>query len=188
MRSVYRKTGQKKHTAAVSAKACLLSLLILAACLLGGCHGKIATSSFAVPGSFDTEKKYTITFWAKNDTNKTQVKIYNKAVEGFEELYPNIDVQIRLYTNYGDIYNDVITNISTGTTPNVCITYPDNIATYMSGRNTVVELDDLITDDAYGFGGSELAFESPSVEKMTPKFLEECRIDGHPSGRSVRRR
>ena len=179
MRSVYRKTGRKKHTAAVSAKSCLLSLLVLAACLLGGCHGKIATSSFAVPGSFDTEKKYTITFWAKNDTNKTQVKIYNKAVEGFEALYPNIDVQIRLYTNYGDIYNDVITNISTGTTPNVCITYPDNIATYMSGKNTVVELDDLITDDAYGLGGSELAFESPSVEKMTPKFLEECRIDGH---------
>ena len=120
-----------KHTAPAGIRACLLSLLILAACLLGGCHGKIATSSFAVPGSFDTEKKYTITFWAKNDTNKTQVKIYNKAVEGFEALYPNIDVQIRLYTNYGDIYNDVITNISTGTTPNVCITYPDNIATYM---------------------------------------------------------
>ena len=157
--------------------AALLSVIAVAL-LLSGCHGKVQTSSFAVPGSFDTDKKYTITFWAKNDTNKTQVEIYNKAVEDFEKLYPNIDVKIRLYTNYGDIYNDVITNISTGTTTNVCITYPDNIATYMSGENVVVELDDLVADKKYGLGGSELAFESPTLEEMTPKFLEECRIDG----------
>lgn len=146
--------------------------------LLTGCHGKVQTSSFAVPDSFDTSKDFTITFWAKNDTNKTQVKIYNKAVEDFEALYPNIEVKLRLYTNYGDIYNDVITNISTGTTPNVCITYPDNIATYMSGENVVVELDDLAANKKYGLGGSELAFESPTMEEMTPKFLDECRIGG----------
>ena len=158
--------------------AALLALVMLVSFLLAGCHGKVETTSFSTPDSFDTGKKYTITFWAKNDTNKTQVNIYNKAVEDFEALYPNIEVKIRLYTNYGDIYNDVITNISTGTTPNVCITYPDNIATYMSGENVIVELDDLAADKQYGLGGSELAFESPSMEEMTPKFLEECRING----------
>ena len=50
-------------------------------------------------------------------------------------------MNLRLYTDYGDIYNDVITNISTGTTPNVCITYPDHIATYLTGDNVVVPLD-----------------------------------------------
>ena len=152
--------------------------LLGAAALLGGCHGKVQTSSFSAPEHFDTGKDYTITFWAKNDTNKTQVKIYNQAVEDFEKLYPNIHVKLRLYTNYGDIYNDVITNISTGTTPNVCITYPDNIATYMSGENVVVQLDDLAGDQRYGLGGSEVAFTSPTLEEMTPKFLEECRING----------
>ena len=34
----------------------------------------------------------------------------------------------------------MITNISTGTTPNVCITYPDHIATYLTGDNVVVPL------------------------------------------------
>ena len=158
----------------------ILALFALTAAVLlsGGCHGKVETSSFSVPESFDTERNFTVTFWAKNDTNKTQVAIYNKAVEDFEALYPNIKVKTRLYTNYGDIYNDVITNISTGTTPNVCITYPDNIATYMSGENVVVELDDLAADGKYGFGGSELAFDSPSGEEIIPKFLDECRIGG----------
>ena len=41
---------------------------------------------------------------------------------------------MRLYTDYGEIYNDVITNIATDTTPNVCITYPDHIATYLTGE------------------------------------------------------
>ena len=45
-------------------------------------------------------------------------------------------MNLNLYTDYGKIYNDVITNISTNTTPNVCITYPDHIATYLTGQNT----------------------------------------------------
>lgn len=87
-------------------------------------HGSKGLSAFAVPESFDETRNYEITFWAKNDTNKTQTAIYQKAITDFEGIYPNIRVNLRLYTNYGDIYNDVITNISTGTTPNVCITYP----------------------------------------------------------------
>ena len=129
------------------------------AMLLGGCHGGVSTTSFAVPDTFDEDASHEITFWAKNDTNKTQVKIYNEAVAGFEKLYPKIKVNLRLYTNYGDIYNDVITNISTGTTPNVCITYPDHIATYKTGQNVVVPLDDLVSDDKYGLGGSQLKFD-----------------------------
>ena len=71
---------------------------------------------------------------------------------------------------------DVITNISTDTTPNVCITYPAHIATYLTGNNVVVPLDDLYTDDKYGLGGSELKFDSPSIDEMVDKFVEEGKI------------
>ena len=98
--------------------ACLLSAILLAT-LLGGCHGQRALDPFAIPESFDTSRDYEITFWAKNDTNLTQVRIYEKAVEDFETLYPNIKVNLRLYTDYGRIYSDVVTNIATRTTPNV---------------------------------------------------------------------
>ena len=139
-----------------------------------GCHGRREQAEFTVPESFDKSKTYEITFWAKNDTNKTQTDIYKQAIEDFQALYPNITVTLRLYTNYGDIYNDVITNISTGTTPNVCITYPDHIATYLTGDNVVVPLDDLAADARYGLGGSELKFDGPTADEIVPQFLEEC--------------
>ncbi len=155
-----------------------LLLLLLGALFLTGCHGSKDSSAFVIPESFDQNRDYEITFWAKNDTNKTQTDIYKKAISDFQKLYPNITVNLRLYTDYGKIYNDVITNIATDTTPNVCITYPDHIATYLTGKDTVVSLDDLFSDAKYGFGGSELLFDSPSKEELIPKFLEECSLNG----------
>lgn len=164
----------RTRAAALLAAACLAGGL-----LLTGCHGQRRQAAFTVPDTFDTTRRYEITFWAKNDTNVRQTEIYRQAIEDFQALYPNITVTLRLYTDYGDIYNDVITNISTGTTPNVCITYPDHIATYLTGDNVVVPLDELFADEAYGLGGSALAFDSPAQGEIVPQFLEECRLGGH---------
>ena len=152
---------------------------IFATLVLTGCHGSQGSNEFNIPESFDESKNIEITFWAKNDTNKTQTAIYNKAIEDFEKIYPNITVNMRLYTDYGKIYNDVITNISTNTTPNVCITYPDHIATYMTGSNTVVPLDGLFADEKYGLGGSEVKFDSVRADEIVPEFLDECMIGDH---------
>ena len=154
-----------------------LLLLIALTLPLAACHGKSRLSSFEVPDGLGDEI-YEITFWAKNDTNKVQSEIYKKAKESFEALYPNIKVTIRFYTNYGDIYNDVITNIATKTTPNVCITYPDHIATYMTGENVVAPLDGLIDDERYGLGGSELRFDCPTKNEIVPEYLAEGYLSG----------
>lgn len=162
-----------------------LSLLLLTAVTvvtvlpLTGCHGSRGMDAFAIPEEFDTARNYEITFWAKNDTNKTQTRIYEKAISDFESLYPNVKVNLRLYTDYGKIYNDVITNISTQTTPNVCITYPDHIATYLTGTNCVVPLDELFANEKYGLGGSELLYDGPTKEEIIPQFLEECSFGEH---------
>lgn len=156
----------------------LLVLLLLCAFALSGCHGSREQNAFQLPESFDSSREFEISFWAKNDTNITQTRIYEQAIEDFQTLYPNIKVNLRLYTDYGKIYNDVITNISTNTTPNVCITYPDHIATYLTGSNSVVALDTLIDDEAYGLGGGALLFDSPARDEVISKFLEECSIQG----------
>ena len=156
----------------------LALLMILGAVFLSGCHGSEKRAAFEIPSAFDTSRQYTVTFWAKNDTNKVQTAIYEKAISDFEALYPNITVNLRLYTDYGRIYNDVITNIATNTTPNVCITYPDHIATYLTGDGVVVPLDDLLTDKNYGLGGSELRFDAPTKSEVVPAFLKECMIGG----------
>ena len=164
---------------------CILALLLLILSglfLFSGCHGSRERSVFQIPERFDDSREYEITFWAKNDTNKTQVKIYEEAVEDFEKLYPNIHVTIRFYTDYSKIYNDVITNISTNTTPNVCITYPDHIATYLTGEDVVVPLDELLTDKAYGLGGSQVRFDAPAKGDIVPQFLQELSIGGHLYG------
>ncbi|MBP1581731.1 MAG: hypothetical protein J6A26_04985, partial [Oscillospiraceae bacterium] len=86
-----------------------ISLLVASALLLltfSACHGSRGLDAFVIPKEFDTSRDYEITFWAKNDTNKTQTEIYQKAIDDFEELYPNITVNLRLYTDYGRIYND----------------------------------------------------------------------------------
>ena len=154
-----------------------LSAILAGSCLgLTGCHGSQGLQAFTVPESFDDTKPVAITFWAKNDTNKNQTAVYHQAIQDFEALYPNISVNMKLYTDYTKIYNDVITNLSTGTTPNVCISYPDHIATYMTGTNEVVPLDDLFEDEKYGLGGSEIRYDGPKLSEMVPQFLEECRI------------
>ncbi len=154
-------------------KAAVILFLIII-CALTGCHGKRVSDSFEIPDSLDESRNIEITFWAKNDTNVVQTRIYEQAIEDFQKLYPNIRVNIRLYTDYGKIYNDVITNISTGTTPNVCVTYPDHIATYMTGEGTVVGLDQLFADEGYGLGGSKLKYDSPKAGEIVPEFLDEC--------------
>ena len=161
----------------------IISLILLISALLTsltfvGCHKPMQLDSLKIPDEFDTSKQYEITFWAKNENNETQRSVYAKAVEDFQKLYPNIKVTLRNFTDYGEIYNNVITNISTGTTPNVCITYPDHIATYMQGENVVVPLDELIKNEKYGLGGSEVRFDSPSIEDVIPKFLNEGKIEG----------
>ena len=155
---------------------CLLVSMLLA---LTGCHKAKLMEPFDIPAEFDTSRTYEITFWAKNENNVNQQNVYKQAVADFEALYPNIKVKLKQYGDYSKIYNDVITNISTNTTPNVCITYPDHIATYLEGQNTVVPLDALMVDSRYGLGGSQVKFDSPTVEELVPEFLSECKVNGN---------
>ena len=154
----------------------LLSAVLIFGLLLGctGCHGAVERHTFEVPENFDTSRRYELTFWAKNESNLTQKAVYEQAIADFEALYPNISVSMRLYTDYGRLYDDMLKNIGANTLPNVCITYPDHIATYMTGNNCVVPLDELFADEKYGLGGSELKFDGPTQEEIVPQFLQEC--------------
>lgn len=159
-------------------KALSIVLALIIVLSLSACHGNVSRASFVPPEEFDTSRHFELSFWAKNDTNKYQTAIYQKAIDDFQALYPNIEVNLRLYTDYGRIYQDVITNISTNTTPNICITYPDHIATYKTGSEVVVPLDELMVNSKYGLGGSEVRFDAPKMDEIVPQFLSECYIDG----------
>ncbi len=156
--------------------ALLLAALMLVS--LVSCHGRKgdAPEIFEIPDGLDPNKTYELTFWAKSDSNATQTGIYKQAIADFEALYPNIKIKLVVYTDYGRIYQDVITNIPTGTTPNVAVTYPDHIATYLTGDNIITPLDVLAADPKYGLGGSELKFDGPTKDEIIPQYYGECHI------------
>ena len=68
----------------------LAAYLLVSLFLLSGCHGSKGLEAFEIPDEFDTSRTHEITFWAKNDTNMTQVAIYEQAIEEFQRLYPNV--------------------------------------------------------------------------------------------------
>lgn len=169
----------------------ILCFLIIALfiCCLSSCHGTkkevkknddikgTEYETFVLPESFDTSKEYKITFFSKNDTNQTQKNVYIEAIDDFETLYPNIKVELINYYDYPSIYRDVLVNIPTNTTPNVCITYPDHVAAYKEGNNIIVQLDSLIKDENYGLNGKKLNYEP--VGEVVDKFLNECYYQDH---------
>ena len=157
---------------------CLVFVILSMVLSLSSCHQISSAQRFTVPANFDDTTPVDITFWAKNENNKNQQKVYRDAVANFQELYPNIRVTLKLYSDYNEIYKDVITNITTGTTPNVCITYPDHIATYNTGKDIIVPLDSLIADKKWGLGSSNLRFDAPTKDEIIPQFLAEGIIDG----------
>lgn len=147
---------------------------------LASCHNNIKNnnwknSDFEV--SYDDSKHYKISFWAKNDGNSEQIKVYDDAIAKFNTYYPNITIEKRNFTSYDDIYRDVLINIGTNTTPNVCISYPDNVATYLAGNDIVLSLDDIMNDKDYGFGGKKIKYESIKKEELIEKFFDEGKIN-----------
>lgn len=157
-----------------------LALVVILTTLFSitSCHGTVALPEFHIVESFDPDEYVEITFWAKNENNRNQQKVYRDAVSSFQSLYPNIKVNLKLYSDYNDIYKDVLKNIRTETTPNVCITYPDHIATYNTGTNIIVPLESLIYDDTWGLGSDTLRFDAPTVDEIIPQFLNEGVING----------
>ena len=163
----------------------VLLISVIALLTLSGCHGRleskeaVGSGNAQIPEKFDDSEQIELVFWAKNDTNKVQTAVYTKAISDFEAMYPNVKINLRLYADYSRIFADVITNIATKTTPNVCITYPDHIATYMTGQDVVLQLDDWMRDSRYGLGGSEVRFDAPKQEEVVPEFLSECVLEDH---------
>lgn len=151
----------------------MLLTVILTMIGLASCHGRMYIPNFVCPDELDMSREYNITFWAKNDSNPTQRRIFEKAITDFEAIYPNIHIEISHYASYPELYNAILQNIGTNTTPNVAIAYPDHVATYLENPTLVVELDDLMHNSKYGLGGSEVLFASPAENDFVTEYLME---------------
>ena len=163
-------------------------LLIVVLMVSFACHGTKATevekekATFTVPSEFDETREYEIEFLMKNDGFRTQKEEMEKTIARFNEYYPNIHIKISNKSDYNIVYQTIITNIPTNTTPNVCVVYPDYIATFNEGDNIVVPLDNLLSDSNYGLGGSEIKYPAIQREDLFENYLNELVIDNTQYG------
>lgn len=166
-------------------KICNIFMILSLIFILTSCHGRAYLVLFTLDEDFvfDETREYNISFWAKNDSNASQVAIYEKAISDFEELYPNIHVSLRNFSSYPDLYRDIITNIETDTTPNVAICYPDHVATYLENPSLIVNLDSLVGNENYGLGGKKIKFDSPKLEDFVTKYVEEGYLNESLTGK-----
>ena len=118
----------------------IVSLLLLLAMLLGVCSFAAAETAPAYDGS-----DVTITFYHTMGSNLTTV--LDAYIEEFNKLYPNIHVQYTAVGSYDDVRDQVSTEITVGTQPNIAYCYPDHVALYNLAK-AVQTLDKYIDSDA----------------------------------------
>ena len=98
-------------------------------------------SAFQVPeGGYDGSP-VTITFYHTMGSNLSEV--LNLYIEEFNKLYPNITINASQVGSYDDVTDQISTEITVGSQPNIAYCYPDHVALYnMAG--VVATLDNLI--------------------------------------------
>ena len=118
----------------------IVSMLLLLVMLLSVCSFATAEAAPAYDGS-----DVTITFYHTMGANLTAV--LDTYIEEFNKLYPNIHVQYTAVGSYDDVRDQVSTEITVGTQPNIAYCYPDHVALYNLAK-AVQTLDKYIDSDA----------------------------------------
>lgn len=100
---------------------------------------------------------------------------FKKAVKA--NLGEDINIELDYGGSYSDILDKVKKSFSAGTTPTMCIAYPDHVAEYMDASNSyqyTVDLTPYIESKEYGFGTqSYLGDEGCDADDFVEAFYEE---------------
>ena len=116
-------------------------LMLVSVAALSSCGNKKAIPNFDIPeGGYDGSE-VTITFYHTMGSNLSDV--LNLYIEEFNKLYPNIHIQHEQVGSYDDVRDQIGTEFSTHSEPNIAYCYPDHVAMY-NLTGAVATLDNLI--------------------------------------------
>ena len=123
----------------------LTLILALTGAAMSSCNSAgSAVPNFDVPeGGYDGSE-VTITFYHTMGTNLSDV--LNIYIEEFNKLYPNIHIVSEQVGGYDDVRDQISTEITVGSQPNIAYCYPDHVALY-NLAGAVATLDNLIDSD-----------------------------------------
>ncbi len=118
----------------------LLAVAMLLVCLTG-CATSAMAAEFEVPAEGYDGSDVTIKFYHTMGSNLTTV--LDTYIEEFNKLYPNIHVEYTSVGSYDDVRDQLSTEITVGSQPNIAYCYPDHVALYNLAK-AVQTLDSLI--------------------------------------------
>ena len=123
----------------------LVATLCMSVFSFAGCSKNGSVADFVFPeGGFDTSKDVEITFYHTMGSNLRDV--LDRYIIEFNKIYPNIKVNHEQVGGYDDVRDQIKTEITVGSQPNIAYVYPDHVALYnMAGA--VQTLDSLIASD-----------------------------------------
>ncbi len=102
---------------------------------------KSAGPNFTVPAGGYDGSEVTITFYHTMGANLAAV--LEEYTAEFNKLYPNIHIQASQVGSYDDVRDQISTELTVGSEPNIAYCYPDHVALY-NLANAVAHLDTLI--------------------------------------------
>ena len=120
----------------------LVAILLLSMSVMTACNNATGgNANFAVPeGGYDGSA-VTIKFYHTMGANLTGV--LDTYIAKFNELYPNITIEYTSVGGYDDVRDQISTEITVGSQPNIAYCYPDHVALY-NLAGAVTQLDSLI--------------------------------------------
>ena len=124
--------------------AVILTFATLFAMTACGGGSSAAASNFEVPAEGYDGSEVTITFYHTMGSNLSEV--LNLYIEEFNKIYPNIHIVSEQVGGYDDVRDQISTEITVGSQPNIAYCYPDHVALYNLAK-AVVTLDSLIDSD-----------------------------------------
>jgi multiple sugar transport system substrate-binding protein len=147
-----------------------------AALALASCGGN-NRNVFQCPENFDTETPVTIRFWHTMGQNIRDV--LDEVITEFNEIpeYSNITIEHEQIGGYPDVRDQILKNLGTGDYANLAYCYPDHVALYNEAGISIA-LDDLLANEKFGLGGSEIKFDGPVQEDYVETFFAESRVFG----------
>lgn len=122
----------------------LVSLLTVSAILtFAACNPKSNgnQSDFTVPEEGYDGQPVTIKLYSS--MGQAYASILEDCLEEFNEMYPNITIEHNRIGDYDSVYDQIYTEVSSGTSPDIAFCYGDHVAQYNRAK-VVVKLDSLI--------------------------------------------
>ena len=157
--------------------AAMLLAVIMLMSILAACGGTPAAPATPEAPASDEAATTPAPAEVTYDGSPVTIKFYNTMganlrgvldayIVEFNELYPNITIEVTQVGNYDDVREQISTEISVGNQPNIAYCYPDHVAMYNIAKavQTLDKYIDSTVEVTRADGSTEIMGQVPDLQ------------------------